>query len=477
MCGIIGIIGSQSVAEDLFIGMLNLQHRGQDAAGILTFKENFYIKKGLGLVERVFTKKDIEELPGNIGIGHNRYPTVGFSYSDTQPFFLTYPYGVGMAHNGNVINCFSLKKYLKEKKRRITYTDNDLELILNLFSDKLTTSNFSEELVYKGVKEIYKKAIGGYSVVGIVGDKGLFAFKDPRGIRPLVIGKRVLNGETSYAFTSEDVVFHSLGYKVERDLKAGEVVFIDKNLKIHSKVLTNLKEKHCMFEWVYLARAESVINGLSVYKARLSLGKELAKKLKGVKADLIVPVPDTSRTAALSLSEELKIPYREGLIKNRYIGRTFIMSSPKERENAVRLKLNVVYSEISGKDIIVVDDSIVRGTTSKKIINLLRNSGARKVYFVATCPPLKYPCFYGIDFPTSSELIAFHKSENEIRKTIGSDLLFYQDLKSLSNVLGENICKACLDGNYEPYSDEAKIFEKERIKVRKCPKKTAYERI
>jgi len=477
MCGIIGIIGSENVSEELFIGMLNLQHRGQDAAGILTFKENFYVKKGLGLVERVFDKKSLEELPGEIGIGHNRYPTAGCSFSDTQPFFLTYPYGVGMAHNGNIINYLSLKNYLKEKKRRITYTDNDLEIMLNLFSDKLTTSCFSEEVIFKAVKEVFKKAKGGYSVIGVVGDKGLFAFKDPRGIRPLIMGEKIRDGKRSYAFTSEDVVFHSLEYKVVRDLKAGEVVFIDKNLKIHSEVLTNSKEKPCMFEWVYLARPESVINGVSVYKARLSLGKELAKKLRGIKADLIIPVPDTSRTAALSLSEELGIPYREGLIKNRYIGRTFIMSSAQERENAVRLKLNVVYSEISGKDIIVVDDSIVRGTTSKNIIRLLKSSGAGNVYFVATCPPLKYPCYYGIDFPSSSELIAFRKSEDEIKKEIRADLLFYQDLKSLFAVLGKNICKACLDGNYPTDIRDAKVFEKERLRDRKCTKKIEYAKI
>jgi len=223
-----------------------------------------------------------------------------------------------------------------------------------------------------------------------------------------------------------------------------------------------------MFEWVYFARPESVISGLSVYKARLSLGKELAKKLKGIKADLIIPVPDTSRTAAIRLSDELGIPYREGLIKNRYIGRTFIMSSMKERENAVRLKLNVVYSEIAGKDIILVDDSIVRGTTSKNIIKLLKNSGAKKVYFVSTCPPLKYPCFYGIDFPSSAELIAFQKSSNEIKNAIGADRLFYQDMKSLHRVLGNDICKACLDGRYPTDIKEAKVFEKERLKVRGC---------
>ena len=468
MCGIIGIIGSKFVAKEIFIGMLNLQHRGQDAAGILTFKNNFYVKKGYGLAEKVFDENSLKELHGNIGLGHNRYPTMGSTFSDTQPFFLTYPYGVGMVHNGNIINYFSLKKYLKEKKRRITNTDNDLEIMLNIFSDKVSTSEFSVNSIYDGAKEIFTKTIGGYSVIGIIADKGLFAFKDPNGIRPLVLGERVKNGERSFVFTSEDIVFNSLEYKYIRDLKAGEVVYIDKNLKIHSKILTNLKEKPCMFEWVYLARPESVIKGLSVYKARLSLGKELAKKLKGVKADLIIPVPDTSRTAAISLSEELKIPYREGLIKNRYIGRTFIMSSMKERENAVKMKLNVVYSEIAGKDIIVVDDSIVRGTTSKKIVKLLKNSGAKKVYFVSTCPPLKYPCFYGIDFPSSSELIAFKKSKNEIKKLIGADRLYYQDLKNLFKVLGNEICCACLNGNYPTDIKEAGIFEKERLKVRGC---------
>lgn len=468
MCGIIGIIGSKHTSEEIFIGMLNLQHRGQDAAGILTFDENFYIKKGLGLVERVFDKDILEELSGDIGIGHNRYPTMGSSVSDTQPFILTYPYGVGMVHNGNIINYHSLKTYLKEKKKRITRTDNDLEIILNLFSDKISNVRFSKEVVFNAVKEVYKKAVGGYSVIGIIADKGLFAFKDPRGIRPLILGERTHNGNKSYAFTSEDVVFNSLEYNVIRDIKPGEAVFIDKKMKIHSKILAHETEKPCMFEWVYLARPESVINNVSVYKVRLSLGKELAKKLKGIKADLVIPVPDTSRTAALSLAEELNIPYREGLIKNRYIGRTFIMSSMKERENAVRLKLNVVYSEIEGKDIIVVDDSIVRGTTSKNIIKLLKNTGARRIYFVSTCPPIKFPCYYGIDFPTSEELIAFRKDEKAIKRAIGADRIYYQDLESLGKVLGNNICKACLDGNYPTDIQEANVFEKERIKDRPC---------
>lgn len=468
MCGIIGIIGSKHVSEELFIGMLNLQHRGQDAAGILTFDENFHLKKGLGLVERVFDKNTLEELTGESGIGHNRYPTMGSSVSDTQPFILTYPYGVGMVHNGNIINYHSLRKYLREKKKRITHTDNDIEIILNLFSEKISNARFSKEVVFDAVREVYKRAIGGYSVIGTIADKGIFAFKDPMGIRPLILGKRIYNGNTSYAFTSEDVVYNSLEYNKIRDLKPGEVVFIDKKLKIHSKILTNEKEKACMFEWVYLARPESVINDLSVYKARLALGKELAQKLRDVKADMVIPVPDTSRTAALSLAEELNVPYREGLIKNRYIGRTFIMSSMKERENAVRLKLNVVYSEIKGKNIIVVDDSIVRGTTSKKIIKLLKTTGADKVYFVSTCPPIKYPCFYGIDFPTSEELVAYRKNINGIKKAVGADMLFYQDLDSLKNVLGNNICCACLDGCYPTSIQDAKTFEKERKKDRVC---------
>ena len=445
--------------------MLNLQHRGQHSAGILTYQNHFHLRRDVGLVDRVFSKKDLDALSGSIGIGHTRYPTAGTT-SPTQPFFLTYPYGVGMAHNGNIINFRPLRDYLVNEKHRILVFESDLEIILNIFSDALDPVSFSPKAVFDAVKEVYKMVNGGYAVVGMIAGKGLFAFKDPRGIRPLVMCKREHEGSTSYAFLSEDVSMQSMDYSVIRDLEPGEVVFIDMDLNIHSAVLEPSVQAACMFEWVYFSRAESVIGKKSVYKARLGLGKALAKQLKNIKADIVAPVPDTSRTAALSLAEALGLPYREVLIKNRYVGRTFILDSQRERENAVKLKMNVVYSEIRGKDIIVVDDSVVRGTTSKKIIKLLRDAGAKKIYFVSTCPPLKHPCYYGIDFPIQSELIAAGQTTDEICKSIGADALFYMDVKNLKRVLGIPLCTACLTNKYPTPLFGAHSFEQQRIKER-----------
>lgn len=466
MCGIIGVIGSKYAAEEVFLGMLNQQHRGQHSAGILTYSNHFHLRRENGLVDKAFDQKALEALVGSLGIGHTRYPTAGVNVP-VQPFFLTYPYGIGMAHNGNIINFKSLRDYLVEEKHRILVYESDLEILLNIFSDALDPVLFSPNAVYNAVKEVYRMVNGGYSVVGLIARKGLFAFKDPRGIRPLILSERRHGEELSYAFSSEDVAMRSQDYKVVRDLEPGEVVFIDMDMNVHSSILEKNVPAPCMFEWVYFSRAESVLNKTSVYKVRLGLGKALAKQLKGIKADLVAPVPDTSRTAAISLAEELKLPYREVLIKNRYVGRTFILQSQKERENAVKLKLNVVYSEIEGKDVIIVDDSIVRGTTSKKIIELLREAGARKIYFVSTCPPLKHPCYYGIDFPLQSELVASGQEIEEIRKAIGADALFYMDIKNLKKVLGIPVCTACLNGDYPTPLFEAHIFEQQRIEERR----------
>ncbi len=466
MCGIIGVIGSKFASEEIFMGLLNQQHRGQHSAGILTYQNHFHLKREVGLVDRIFQKKDLEALVGSVGIGHNRYRTAG-TRNPTQPYFLTYPYGIGMVHNGNIINFKSLREYLIEEKHRILTEESDLDIILNIFCDALDPVLFSPEAVFNAVREVFRVVNGGYSAVGVIAGKGLLGFKDPRGIRPLILCEREHNGEKSYSFSSEDVAMQSLDYRVIRDLEPGEVVFIDMDMNIHSTILERNVPAPCMFEWVYFARAESVINEKSVYNVRLGLGKALAKLLKGVKADLVAPVPDTSRTAAISLAEELNLPYREVLIKNRYIARTFILDSQRERENAVKLKMNVVYSEIQGKDIIVVDDSIVRGTTSKKIIDLLRGAGARKIYFVSTCPPIKNACYYGIDFPLQDELIASNQEIEEIRKSIGADALYYLDVKNLKKVLGIPICTACLTGEYPTPLFGAHTFEQQRIEERR----------
>jgi len=467
MCGIVGIINVEKVAEEIFLGLLNLQHRGQSSAGILTYDDNFYVHKGTGLVDRLFNEKVIQTLPGRIGIGHTRYPTIG-NTSETQPLFIPYPYGISMVHNGNIINYNILKDYLQKERHHLLTTQNDVEILINVFGDRLTTGEFSVESIFDGVKDIYRQVIGGYAVVGLIANKGLVAFKDPKGIRPLLFMERKMNGKVSYAFTSEDVALSSVGFKVVRDLEAGEVIFIDTDMNVHSEVLDINVPTPCMFEWVYFARAESVINDKGVYTARLKLGKELAKLLKGLDIDIIAPVPDTSRTAAIALAEELQLPYREVLIKNRYIGRTFIMASQKERENAVSLKMNLVYSEIVGKNIAIIDDSIVRGTTSRKIVQMLKKAGANKVYFVSTCPPIKYPCYYGIDFPDSDELIANNQSVDQIREELGADGLYYLDVKALKRMTGISMCTACVEGIYPTPLFAADSFTAQRKKDRTC---------
>ncbi|MFH1663260.1 MAG: amidophosphoribosyltransferase [archaeon] len=468
MCGIIGIISKQDVLSDVFIGMLSLQHRGQDSAGILSFDKKMKLIKKEGLVGSIFTEKELAELKANTAIGHTRYPTIGSDFSsDAQPFMVSKPFEIGMAHNGNITNYFDLKKELNTKTHCVL-SSCDVEVVLNVFAQSLP-EKFSVEALFDAVKKVFGKVKGSYSVVVLIKDKGLLAFRDPHAIRPLIMAEKEVNGIKSVGFASESLSLTSTGYKLIRDINAGEAVFVDSNLNIVSKILANEKPSHCMFEWVYFSGAESIIDNLEVYTARINLGKELAEAWKktGLKADVVIPVPDTSRTAASKLAEEINIPYREGLIKNRYIGRTFIMASQEKRENGVRLKLNPVQSEINGKNIILVDDSIVRGTTSKKIVKLLKDNGAKKVFFLSTCPPIISPCFYGVDMPSKKELIASRLSVEEIRKEINADFLLYNSIDSLKKALERNdLCMACLTGNYPvpiPKQTEDE-FEKTRKK-------------
>ncbi|MBI3535903.1 MAG: amidophosphoribosyltransferase, partial [Deltaproteobacteria bacterium] len=413
MCGVVGIIGSSEAAQEAFLGLTTLQHRGQDAAGILTHdSDGFHRVKNLGLVESVFTRENMKTLTGNIAIGHTRYSTVGRGdIMDVQPFLLNYPFGLGMVHNGNIINCEELTHELKVKLHRHLLTHSDTEIILNLFAENLAefaqkNNKLDFEMICQATDKVFQKISGSYSIVGLVAEQGLWAFRDPHSIRPLILGIRKGKrfGESdniSYMISSESVSLSFLGYEIVRDIMPGEVIFIDEELNVYSKVLNaNAPPRPCMFEWVYFASPESIIDGVPVYGARIQLGQNLAnivkKKIESneIQADMIVPVPETSRIAAIRLSEELKIPYREVLIKNRYIKRTFILDSHEKRQSAVKLKLSPVRSEIEGKNVLLVDDSIVRGTTSKKIIELVRAAGAKKVYFLSTCPPIQHPCFY-----------------------------------------------------------------------------------
>lgn len=446
MCGILGIIDKyEEVFERAAIGTMALQHRGQDAAGILTSGDKFYIKKGKGLAMNIFTEDDAENFKGKIGIGHTRYPTVGgFSISESQPFFLG---NVAMAFNGNITNHFELKE-LVTKKGVTLKTSSDIEPVINIFaSEYKKTGDF-----FQAAAKILEIVKGGYSIVGLIEGVGLFAIRDPHGIRPLAIGKK----DDSLVFASESVSLQMMGYDYMKDVEAGEAILITPELEYKNKIINQKKKAHCMFEWVYFASPNSMIEERSVYKVRLALGKLLGEKITG-KHDAVIPVPDTSRTAAIKLADEIGIRYREGLIKNRYLGRTFIMPSQKAREQAVTMKLMPIISMIQGKDLVVVDDSIVRGTTSKKIVKLLKHYGTKKITFASTCPPLKYPCYYGVDMHSKKELIASEKSVEEIRDYIGADELIYATIEDIKKAIRRDVCTACLDGDYpEEISTEQK---------------------
>ncbi|MEW6057307.1 MAG: amidophosphoribosyltransferase [Bdellovibrionota bacterium] len=473
MCGVIGVIGSPEASKEAFMGLITLQHRGQDAAGILTYDQSFHLVKNLGLVENIFSRAAIEGLTGEIAIGHTRYSTVGKGdVQDVQPLILNYPYGMGMVHNGNLVNYQASKERLQKEMRRRCLTQSDTEAILNWFAHHLEGCEF-EDLV-RATKSVFENLHGSYSVAGILGEGGLFAFRDPHGIRPLVLGKKKVGNKTAYMVASETIPLSFSGYEFERDLKPGELLYITQDLTVHSRVIPTAKQaelRPCMFEWVYFAGAESSFEETPVYGTRLELGRSLARRIQlkidsgELEADLVAPVPDTSRTAAAALAEELRLPYREVLIKNRYIKRTFILGSQQKRESAVDLKLNPVRSEIEGKSIILVDDSIVRGTTSKKIVELVKRAGAKKVYFVSTCPPIRFPCFYGIDFPDRRELIASDKTEEQIAKALDADGVIYQDTKGLLESIAkvsqgriEKPCIACLDGKYPTDVSESSRF-------------------
>lgn len=496
MCGVVGIIGPEEAAKEVFLGLFTLQHRGQDAAGIVSYDEGegpgFHVHKANGLVESVFNEEIVNRLPGKMAIGHTRYSTVGKSDSDRdiQPLVLNYPYGIGMAHNGNLVNYYQLVEKLRREKRRMPLTSNDLEVIQNLFADALleagggTEDKIRFEQLERAVTRVTKDVIGGYSVVAMVAGQGMFAFRDPKGIRPLILGRRemMVKGpdgslvkKPAFCLTSEMILLNFLGYEPVGDLAAGELAFVDLEGNIHRKVLATAAEPTpCMFEWVYFAGAESVLEGKPVYTARLELGKGLARKIKteidtgNMKPDVVVPVPETSRIAAIALAEELGVPYREVLIKNRYIQRSFILNTPEKRTKAVDLKLNPVKSEIVGKNVLLVDDSIVRGTTSKRLVDLVRRAGAKEVYFVSTCAPIRHPCYYGIDFPNPEELIATGRDEEQIAKALHADRVIYLDQESLKEAIGlKSMCMACLDGKYPTDISAALAFRERRREQRK----------
>jgi amidophosphoribosyltransferase len=441
MCGIVGIAGKGPVNQAIYDALTVLQHRGQDAAGIVTCDgDNLHVRKSNGLVRDVFYQRHMMRLVGNMGIGHVRYPTAGGSQvAEAQPFYVNSPYGICLAHNGNLTNFAELSALLQQQDRRHLNTNSDSEVLLNVFAHELqrqSDNHLTPEQVFDAVDGVHKRCRGGYAVVALIIGRGLVAFRDPNAIRPLVLGQRKTDAGIEYMVASESVALDILQFERLRDVKPGEAIFIDADGVLHSRSFSGAtRYAPCIFEFVYFARPDSIIDDLSVYKARLRMGEQLAGKIvrewRDHDIDVVIPIPDSSRTSAVQVAHHLGVKYREGFIKNRYIGRTFIMPGQTEREKNVRRKLNAIDLEFRGKNVLLVDDSIVRGTTSKQIIKLARDAGARKVYFASAAPPVKYPNVYGIDMPAAHELVANGRDVDEICKIIGADRLIYQDLHGL----------------------------------------------
>jgi amidophosphoribosyltransferase len=466
MCGIIGVISKAPVNQLIYDALLLLQHRGQDAAGIVTMRGNkCFMHKARGMVRDVFRTRDMRALPGNVGLGQVRYSTAGNAYSEeeAQPFYVNAPYGIVLVHNGNLTNAPALKEELFAIDRRHINTESDTEVLLNVLAHELERAGrdqaFSPQLVFRAVRAVNKRIRGSYAVIALIAGYGLLAFRDPYGIRPLSFGETVTPTGRDVIVASETVALEGTGHKFTRDVAPGEAVFIDMEGRVHAELCAaNPTLNPCMFEYVYLARPDSVMNGVSVYQARLNLGVALAQQLQADPRcrdiDVVIPIPESSRPSAMQLAQEIGKPYREGFVKNRYVGRTFIMPGQSVRKKSVRQKLNVIASEFAGRNVLLVDDSIVRGTTSNEIVQMAREGGARKVYMASAAPPVRYPNVYGIDMPTASELIAHGRSIEEIRAFIGADALFYQDVDAMKRVVRalstglDGFEASCFDGEY-----------------------------
>ena len=466
MCGILGVAAHSPVNQLLYDGLMVLQHRGQDAAGIATSEgDAFHMHKGQGLVRDVFRTRNMRALPGNFGIAHCRYPTAG-SCSDSaesQPFYVNSPFGLVLAHNGNLTNTVQLQEEMFRLDRRHINTNSDSEVLLNVFAHELQAhaKGYTLDLgaVFAAVAGVHRRCRGAYAIVMLIAGYGLLAFRDPHGIRPLVIGVNETEQGTEYMLASESVALDTLGFKVLRDVEPGEAVFIDNAYQLHHRQCAESPTlSPCIFEFVYLARPDSVIDGVSVYETRLRMGEHLAdkvaKQLPVSESDVVIPIPDSSRPAAMQLAERLGVPYREGFVKNRYVGRTFIMPGQSTRKKSVRQKLNTVSQEFKGRRVLLVDDSVVRGTTSREIVEMARAAGALKVYFASAAPPVRYPNVYGIDMPTRGELIANGREVSEIAEAIAADALIYQDLDALKASVTDlrpdlkDFDCSCFDGKY-----------------------------
>ncbi|MBI2378859.1 MAG: amidophosphoribosyltransferase [Deltaproteobacteria bacterium] len=476
MCGVLGIVGPEPVSRELAFGLTALQHRGQDAAGIVTLDDRFYMKKEAGLVSGVFPRdEDADKLRGRIGIGHVRYATQGTNdVFDAQPFAVQYPFGLAMAHNGNVTNFARLRDSLNREHHRLIQTSNDVELILYTLAAQLEArdlATLTPNDIFESVSAIQSRVEGAYAVVTIIAGHGLLAFRDRNGIRPLAFGRRETGRGVSHAFASESAAFDYLGFELLRELAPGEAVLVDMKGNVQARHAPESSRTFCAFELVYFAREDSVIDGTLVASARVLVGKKLGQKMKrmGLSPDIVIDVPSAAYFAASGLAEELGAPYRRGLTRSAHIGRSFIAPTQVERERLVRQKVNPIRNVVEGKKVAVVDDSIVRGTTSKRIVALLRQAGAREIYFVSAAPPVRHRCPYGIDMATRQEIIASGRSEEEVRTLIGADALVYQTLADFREVYdGIAGCYACFSGEYPtPMPEEAlSLVEAERLERR-----------
>lgn len=444
MCGIVGIIGNSPVNQAIYDGLTLLQHRGQDAAGIVTIDDEnrFRLRKANGLVSDVFQQEHMLRLQGNVGIGHVRYPTAGSSsVSEAQPFYVNSPFGITLVHNGNLTNNAELKQRLFNEARRHVNTNSDSESLLNIFAyflDLYSTEHLTPENIFETVRKTNDSIRGAYACIAMIIGHGMVAFRDPFGIRPLVLGKREIEGKTEYMFASESVALDVVGFDFVRDVLPGEAIYITFDGQLYSQICAdNPKLNPCIFEYVYFARPDSVIDGVSVYSARVHMGELLGEKIKREwgriidDIDVVIPIPETSNDIAVRIANMLYKPYRQGFVKNRYVARTFIMPGQAQRKSSVRRKLNAIASEFKGKSVLLVDDSIVRGTTSEQIVEMARAAGAKRVYFASAAPEIRYPNVYGIDMPTCEELVAYDRSVEEVAEMIGVDKLIFQDLDAL----------------------------------------------
>lgn len=463
MCGIVGVVSPGPVNQLIYDALLLLQHRGQDAAGIVTLQgRKVYMHKAKGMVRDIFRTRNMRALPGNAGLGQVRYPTAGNAHSEeeAQPFYVNAPFGITLAHNGNLTNAQALKAELFSADHRHINTESDTEVLVNVFAHELERTTrglpLTAQDVFSAVGNVHRRIRGSYAVVALIAGHGLLAFRDPFGIRPLCIGR---SADGTVMIASESVTLEGTGHKFERDIAPGEAVFVDLEGNVQSRQCAeNPKLSPCIFEFVYLARPDSELDGISVYQARLNLGETLAKRVISTvppnEIDVVIPIPESSRPSAMQLAHLLGIPYREGFVKNRYVGRTFIMPGQAVRKKSVRQKLNTIVSEFKGRNVLLVDDSIVRGTTSREIVQMARDAGAKKVYLASAAPPVRFPNVYGIDMPTATELVAYNRTVEEVRAIIGCDALIYQDVEGMKAAIGKLNTKldgfdaSCFDGVY-----------------------------